>query len=84
MALAGLRPVEPAAAGALRVYPERRRLQPLSGRGFVSFSDTPSRVAILRPSAPSRLKPIVRPPPRVTGGLVRLVPLRRTLAAFGP
>ena len=64
MAAASAPMPQPIAAPSLRIFPERRRLQPLSGRGFVSFVGEQRRVAVLRPSATSQLRPIVRLPPR--------------------
>lgn len=85
MALAASSVPQPAAAApSLRIFPERRRLQPLSGRGFVSFLGEQRRVAVLRPSATSQLRPIVRLPRGGGGRLVRLMPLRRTASAAGP
>ena len=68
----------------LRTVPDRRRLVPLRGRGFISLAKAQSGVAILRPSPPGQLKPIVRPPARAEAGRVRLMPLRRNVAAFPP
>lgn len=68
----------------LRTVPDRRRLVPLRSRGFISLTKAPSGVAILRPSPPSQLKPIIRLPARATTGLVRLMPLRRNVAALPP
>lgn len=68
----------------LRMVPDRRRLLPLSSRGFVSLAKGPSGVAILRPSPPSQLKPLVRLPVRPVTGLVRLLPLRRNVAVLAP
>jgi hypothetical protein len=80
IALAGVAPAEPPAAPAA----ERRRLKPLSGRGFVSFGDAGTRVAVLRPSADRQLRPIVRPPRRSSVGLVRLASSRRAVAMASP
>ena len=63
---------------------ERRKLKPLSGRGFVSLGTGAKRVAILRPSADRQLKPIVRPPRRSSIGLVRLTSQRRAVLAMAP
>jgi hypothetical protein len=63
---------------------ERRKLKPLSGRGFVSLGTGAKRVAILRPSADRHLKPIVRPPRRSSIGLVRLTSQRRAVLAMAP
>ncbi len=77
--LASLASSEPAPAA-----PERRRLKPLAGRGFVSIDGQGARVAILRPSADRQLKPIVRPPKRSGVGLVRLTSARRAVAMASP
>lgn len=63
---------------------ERRRLKPLSGRGFISLGTTSRNVAVLRPSADRQLKPIVRPPRRSSVGLVRLTSARRAVLAMAP
>ena len=84
MALAAADHGQPRPAASLRIFPERRRLQPLSGRGFVSFAGEQRRVAVLRPSAAGQLHPIVRPPRLATRSLVRLMPLRRTASAADP
>jgi hypothetical protein len=63
---------------------QRRRLEPLSGRGFISLGSGARRVAILRPSTERQLKPIVRPPRRSSIGLVRLTSQRRSVLAMAP
>ena len=54
------------------------------GTGFLSLRGTGSRVAVLRPSADRRLRPIVRPPQRSDIALVRLSGRRSTVAFLGP
>jgi len=54
------------------------------GTGFLSLRSTGSRVAVLRPSADRRLRPIVRPPRRSDIALVRLGRPRSTVAFLGP
>jgi hypothetical protein len=79
------RETRPAAAAGLRIYPERRKLQPLvAGRGFVSLAAAPGRVAVLRPSTDRQLKPIVRLARPLRGGLVRLTPGRPAVASSAP
>ena len=51
---------------------------------FPRLTDAPTRVAVLRPSPVSQLKPIVRMPRPAAGTLVRLQPLRRALASSVP
>ncbi len=63
---------------------EQRRLKPLSARGFISLGGEAGRVAVLRPSADRKLKPIVRPPKRSGLGLVRLSSTRRAVALARP
>jgi Transglycosylase SLT domain len=84
--LAASSPGEPeeAAPHQTRMFPERRKLRPLAGRGFISLTGGAQRVAVLRPSGDRQLKPIVRPPRRSSVGLVRLTSARRTLLALGP
>jgi Transglycosylase SLT domain len=74
----------PLADGLAHRSSERRKLRPLSGRGFVSLTSAPSGVAVLRPSADRRLKPIVRPLRRPSVGLVRLTSSHRTVIALAP
>jgi hypothetical protein len=83
-AAAAARETRPAAAAGLRIYPERRKLRPLAGRGFVSLVAAPGRVAVLRRSADRQLKPIVRLARPSRGGLVRLTPGRRSVASSAP
>lgn len=84
MELAGLPMPAAAAPPTLRPLPDRRRLMPLATNGFLRLTDAPTRVAVLRPSPTSQLKPIVRMPRPPTGALVRLQPLRRALASSLP
>ena len=62
---------------------ERRKLKPLSGRGFISLGTASKRVAVLRPSTDRQLKPIVRPPRRSSIGLVRLTSVAPCGAGHG-
>ena len=78
--LASLTPERPAGGQV----GERRKLKPLSGRGFISLGTTSRRAAVLRPSTDRQLKPIVRPPRRSSVGLVRLASSRRAVLAMAP
>ena len=84
MELADLPGPAAAAPPTLRQFPDRRRLMPLANHGFLRLTDAPTRVAVLRPSPVSQLKPIVRMPRPAAGTLVRLQPLRRALASTVP